>query len=84
MPPCTTGCKVLTLPPRISGAPEISETSFTSSPESLRLLAVPPLATKVKPSSCKFFPNSMSPVLSETDKSAACSKQLQKLTCESC
>jgi hypothetical protein len=70
IPPWTEGCSVLTLPPKISGAPEISETSLTARPASLRLLAVPPLATRVNPNAFKFLPNATRPVLLDTDNNA--------------
>lgn len=70
IPPWTAGWSVFTLPPRISGAPEISETSLIASPASRNILAVPPLPTRVKPKFFKFFPSSTRPILFETDNSA--------------
>jgi hypothetical protein len=60
----------LTLPPSNSGAPVISATSFTASLASLRALAVPPDATKVRPSAWSFSAKGSRPALSDTLSSA--------------
>lgn len=75
IPPWTAGWSVLTRPPNISGAPVISETSFTLRPASRKDFAVPPLATNVNPRSLKFFPSVIKPVLFDTLNKAVIKNQ---------
>ena len=65
-PSWTAGCRVLTLPSNISGCPVASDTSLTSIPESLSLVAVPPVDRIVQPMDCNDAASSSIPVLSQT------------------
>src|SRR3954451_24562784 len=69
-PPCTLGCRVLTVPSIISGKPVSSETSLTLSPAAAIAFAVPPVETSSTPWPTSARANSASPVLSETDNRA--------------
>ncbi|KAH3688540.1 hypothetical protein WICPIJ_000461 [Wickerhamomyces pijperi] len=64
IPPWTAGCKVLTLPPSISGAWVMEETSSTGKPASLTNLAVPPEAKIRTLLETKPLAKSNKPVLS--------------------
>ena len=66
IPPWTAGCRVLTLPSNISGWPVASDTSITSIPESLSLVAVPPVDRIAQPMDCNDAASSSIPVLSQT------------------
>ena len=69
-PPWTIGCNVLTRPSIISGKPVRSLTSFTVSPASRSVLAVPPVETSSTPCWLRARARSTTPVLSETDNRA--------------
>ena len=69
-PPWIFGCRVLTRPPMISGAPVCSATSCTGTPAAASALAVPPVERSSTPRRASACPRVSSPVLSETLTSA--------------
>src|SRR5262245_58974924 len=70
MPPWIAGCSVLTRPSMISGKPVWSETSVTFTPASRSALAEPPVDRISTPRPARYWPNSTSPALSDTEISA--------------
>src|SRR6185312_1828456 len=70
MPPWTLGWSVFTRPSIISGKPVNSETSFTTTPFSLRSCAVPPVERISTPWVRSAFAKSTTPALSLTESSA--------------
>jgi hypothetical protein len=70
MPAWTRGWSVLTRPSSISGKPVTAATSVTGSPAARNARAVPPVETSSKPRRTSPAPNSVRPVLSETERSA--------------
>src|SRR3954469_15854971 len=68
--PKTFGVSVLTLPPRISGAPDHCAIGVTAMPASVRCLAVPPVERISTPFAASARARWMMPVLSETERMA--------------
>src|SRR5215831_6089823 len=64
------GCRVLTRPSRISGAPVKSPTSRTGTPAAASVRAVPPVDRISRPAALRPRASSTTPVLSETEISA--------------
>src|ERR1044071_7186453 len=69
-PPWIRGCRVLTRPSRISGAPVYADTWVTGIPGADRAAAVPPVDRISPPSSWITRASSITPVLSWTENSA--------------
>ena len=69
-PPWIFGCRVFTLPSKISGKFVISETLTTSTPLSASNRAVPPVEIISTPVFASFFAKSATPDLSDTDINA--------------
>ena len=63
-PPWMRGCRVLTRPPKASGAPVYSATSMTSTSADRRALSVPPVARMSQPSAFKPLARGSRPFLS--------------------
>src|SRR5215217_3855667 len=68
--PNTFGVSVLTLPPRISGAPDHCAMGVTAMPASVRCFAVPPVDRISTPFAARARARSAMPVLSETERIA--------------
>src|SRR5713226_150420 len=70
MAPNTRGVRLLTRPPRISGAPDQSAIGVTSTPASARCFAVPPVERISTPFARSALASSTIPRLSETERRA--------------
>src|SRR5689334_22877 len=70
MPPWICGTRVLTRPSKISGKPECSDTSLTTTPASRSALADPPVERISTPWAASACANGTKPDLSETEISA--------------
>src|SRR5436305_43671 len=75
--PKTRGVRVLTRPPRISGAPDHVAIGVTAMPASARCLAVPPVERISTPRAVRARASSRMPVLSETDRIARSTFRIQ-------
>src|SRR5579862_7690348 len=77
-PPCTAGWRVFTRPSSISGDCVIALTSRQGSPPSRIARAVPPVETSSQPSVWRPAANSVSPVLSDTERRARGTEERMK------
>src|ERR1043165_2716286 len=75
--PKTRGVRVLTRPPRISGAPDHVAIGVTAMPLSARWFAVPPVERISTPRAVRARARSTMPVLSETDRIARSTFRIQ-------